>query len=84
MNELFNRLNVFCLSHVPPQKMINLSGVCNAIKMNHTLRINEISLPKKDVWGSDKDYPVEDWIKDVTNNTTRLGYWDWVEHIKKN
>ncbi|KKK54830.1 hypothetical protein LCGC14_3080720, partial [marine sediment metagenome] len=78
-----NRLNVVCFSHVIPQKIVNLRGVRDAIKMNHTLRINEISLPKKDVWGSDKDCPVEDWIEDVTNNATRLGYWDWVEHMKK-
>lgn len=36
-----------------------------------------------DVWASDPDYPVEDWRAEVTQDDTRLGYWDWVAHQKE-
>ncbi|SHX04885.1 Uncharacterised protein [Mycobacteroides abscessus subsp. abscessus] len=29
-------------------------------------------------WGSDETFPVTDWQEDVSNDDTRLGYWDWV------
>lgn len=31
------------------------------------------------IWGSHLDYPLEDWKYEVTNNDTRMGYWNWVE-----
>ncbi|WP_289101026.1 hypothetical protein [uncultured Marinobacter sp.] len=31
-----------------------------------------------DFWGSHELYPVEDWQYEVSNDETRLGYWDWV------
>lgn len=31
-------------------------------------------------WDSNPDYPVSDWKREVANDATRLGYWDWVEH----
>lgn len=30
-------------------------------------------------WGKHPDYPVEDWKYEVTNGSTRLGYWEWIE-----
>jgi hypothetical protein len=30
------------------------------------------------IWGEHPDYPVSDWRAEVSNNDTRLGYWDWV------
>ena len=35
-----------------------------------------------DVWASDEDYPVEAWQYEVSEDNTRLGYWDWVQHQK--
>lgn len=34
---------------------------------------------ERDPWGSNPDYPVEDWQYQVTNGDTRRGYWDWVD-----
>jgi hypothetical protein len=30
------------------------------------------------MWGSHSAYPVEQWVSDVDNYETRLGYWDAV------
>lgn len=30
-------------------------------------------------WGEHPDYPVEDWRREVGNDDTRQGYWEWVE-----
>ena len=29
-------------------------------------------------WGNHSNYPVEDWGYEVSNDETRLGYWEWV------
>lgn len=29
-------------------------------------------------WGEHPEYSVTDWRHEVRNETTRLGYWDWV------
>lgn len=29
------------------------------------------------VWGEHPDYPLDDWLYEVSNGDTRLGYWDW-------
>jgi hypothetical protein len=29
-------------------------------------------------WSQHPRFPVSDWQYEVTNDTTRLGYWDWV------
>ena len=34
---------------------------------------------KYDTWGSHPIHPVEDWQHEVSNDETRLGYWEWVE-----
>lgn len=31
------------------------------------------------VWGEHLDFPVEYWQDEVSNDDTRLGYWDYVE-----
>lgn len=31
-----------------------------------------------DYWETDPTHPVEDWQFEVSNDDTRLGYWDWV------
>ena len=34
-------------------------------------------------WKENKEYPVEDWQHEVSENDTRLGYKDWVNHKKE-
>jgi hypothetical protein len=29
-------------------------------------------------WGEDSQYILADWQHEVANDTTRLGYWEWV------
>ncbi|TJY57137.1 hypothetical protein E4T66_17145 [Sinimarinibacterium sp. CAU 1509] len=29
-------------------------------------------------WGQHPDYPLADWMHEVTEGDTRRGYWDWV------
>ena len=33
-------------------------------------------------WDEDKDYPVQDWKYEISNDDTRLGYQEWVKHQK--
>ena len=33
-------------------------------------------------WDDDPEYPVEDWKYEVSNDSTRLGYWEWVSASK--
>ena len=33
----------------------------------------------EDLWASDPAYPKEDWVAEVQNADTHLGYWEWVE-----
>jgi len=30
------------------------------------------------VWDSHPDFPVEDWMQEVSEDATRRGYWEWV------
>lgn len=30
-------------------------------------------------WGEHPDHPVDEWQFEVSENSTRLGYWDWVD-----
>lgn len=39
-----------------------------------------LDMPHDDYWGSDPNFPFEDWQYEVANNATRHGYWDWVAH----
>ena len=32
------------------------------------------------LWGEHPVYPITDWRNEVSNDDTRLGYWDWVAH----
>ena len=36
-----------------------------------------------DVWGEDDRFPREDWIYEVQNGNTSLGYWDWVISMRR-
>jgi hypothetical protein len=29
-------------------------------------------------WGEHPDHPARDWSAEVSENETRLGYWEWV------
>ena len=31
--------------------------------------------------GEHREYPVADWKYEIANGDTRLGYWEWVEHL---
>jgi hypothetical protein len=33
-----------------------------------------------DPWRIDPSYPLADWVQEVTNDDTRLGYLAWVKH----
>ena len=37
----------------------------------------------RDVWKEDPEYPYEDWIHEVMNESTLRGYWDWVKAKKE-
>lgn len=45
-----------------------------------TGRINSLIQMFGGTWGEHPDYPVRDWKREVDNNDTRLGYWEWVVH----
>ena len=32
-----------------------------------------------DPWSEDNEFPVEDWAHEVSDDSTRLSYWDWVK-----
>lgn len=32
------------------------------------------------IWDEHPDYPASDWQHEVSEDNTRLGYWDWVGH----
>lgn len=34
-------------------------------------------------WSSDPVYPIKDWIREVTEGNTRMGYWEWVRSEKE-
>jgi hypothetical protein len=34
-------------------------------------------------WDNDKQFPVEDWRYEVANNDTRLGYLEWLKHMRQ-
>lgn len=31
-------------------------------------------------WGSHPCYPPDEWMHEVSNGDTRLGYWEWVDN----
>ena len=41
-------------------------------------KFREVFGPDRDYWGEDPYYSLEDWIEDVHEGGTRLGYRDWV------
>lgn len=55
----------------------DLTGGDEAITATFPAGATVTALPD-DHWASDPDYPVGDWQFEVSNDDTRLGYWDWV------
>jgi hypothetical protein len=49
-------------------------------KLKEVGQVTEIRPEPEDLWGQSDEYPKSDWIYDVSNGDTILGYWDWVEH----
>jgi len=39
-----------------------------------------IATEQKDIWSDNEKYPRSSWKEDVANDSTNLGYWEWVEH----
>jgi len=33
------------------------------------------------IWIEHRDHPIKDWKEAVANDSTRLGYWDWVDSM---
>lgn len=42
-----------------------------------------VALNERDVWGADELYTRGDWQHEVSDGSTNLGYWDWVEYRKE-
>jgi hypothetical protein len=42
--------------------------------------LDKIERDSVDPWSNNQDYPREDWMAEVANGDTSLGYLDWVEH----
>jgi len=43
----------------------------------------EETQPKVDYWSSDPQFPVETWQWEVSEDATRMGYWDWVDYKRE-
>ena len=43
---------------------------------------DEFPVMDADLWQQDPEYPLSDWQHEVSNNETRQGYWEWVNHQK--
>jgi hypothetical protein len=37
----------------------------------------------KDYWGEDPDYTIKNWVADIQDGNTRMGYWEWVGLMKE-
>jgi hypothetical protein len=47
--------------------------------IKHTaLRIKQ--LKQDNLWNDVPEYPREDWKREVANDDTNLGYWEWVNN----
>lgn len=42
------------------------------------MTLKERLIEELGIWGELEDYPRSDWIAEVQNQNTQLGYWDWV------
>ena len=38
---------------------------------------------KDNYWDDDPEWPSSDWRFDVSEENTRLGYWDWVAQMRE-
>ena len=45
--------------------------------------MNTQCLIPDDIWETDPEFPRKDWRQEVGEESTQLGYWDWVEHQKE-
>lgn len=36
-----------------------------------------------DLWASDDEFPVGDWVAEVVSGDTHLGYWEWVDNERE-
>jgi hypothetical protein len=46
------------------------------------LDLHEICEKYGGYWdGEHPDYPIRDWIYDVTDKNVRSGYWEWVRYM---
>lgn len=36
-------------------------------------------IDKYGYWGEHPEHSVEEWLDEIANNDTRMGYWDWVD-----
>jgi len=41
------------------------------------------SYDDRSIWEDDPEYPVEDWQCEVAEDSTRLGYWAWVDSARE-
>ena len=37
-------------------------------------------LKRKNLWNDVPEYPRSAWRREVNNDDTQLGYWEWVDH----
>lgn len=40
-------------------------------------------MTEDDYWGEDPEWPSRDWIFEVAEENTRLGYWEWVATMRE-
>jgi len=43
----------------------------------------KITVEEQDIWKEDPEWTRNDWHREVRDDNTLLGYWDWVEHQKE-
>ena len=49
-----------------------------------TLHPEAQALFDEDMWGQHSDYPRSDWVFEVSNGDTNLGYWEWLTGMLAN
>jgi len=66
---------------VSDEYMTELRDKLNAVMDSDVDLFEKPSLRARqsDVWASHSTHPKEDWIHEVYEGATHLGYWEWVE-----
>lgn len=56
------------------------TGIRALLEKQHSVisKHNQISLLQKSFFPQHPGYPLSDWRKEVANNRTTLGYWEWL------